>query len=408
MSNEDVFGTLVAAQESGQDLGPVSSADTLFDNVDLSPVEKKEEKVVSAPKEKEEKAEEKKASPVEESEKVEDVKPSLEEQILKESLKSDEEKAEEDKKAPVKSLKAKVGDGYQEIPEDATFKIKIDGKYEVRSLAQLRDAAALSEGSEKRFTEAVKERDEAKKEKLEAQNLSREQREATQRMSKAFSKSPFTGLAQMAIESGVEDVGSYVEAVKSQMKEEILQEMNMSDEEIALKRREDNLRAKEESMEIVRRSKEEQEHLSKLETEVRSVLEANKLSVDDFEQGYKSIVQHNKDLDPSTLTPQDIASWIKLEKRGNFIMDQLLEIKPELAYNYQLIADITNKSIEAKLSDETIARLLKEQYSNRVLDPGIIAINEKAKEQQINKKQTSEEKSPKKSSRPQTVDSLWD
>ena len=411
---DSLLETSAPSEASSSHETVVTSGSDVFDQLDAaSTPAPKEEKVEVEPKQEEEKVQPSLESKSEE-EVVEEVKEetSLEEKMLKESLKSEEEKqAEAIAVSEAKKLKAKVGKEYIEIPEDATFKVKIDGKYEVRTLAQLRDGSVGNESAEKRFKEASSLREEAKKSEFTAAEIKQQQREATSKIAKAWEKGTMSGIIQMAEEAGVEDVATYAEQIKSRLKQEIIEEMNMSPEQVELKLREDRVKAQEESMEIKRSSKAQEEHLVKLEAETRSVMEAYKIDIDTFEKGYKSLLQHNKNLDPSTLTPQAIGQWIQLENRGNFIMDQLLEIKPELASNYELIADITNRSLEAKLSDETIARLLKEQYSNRSLDKGVIAVNEKLKENTKHlstKKENQPSPDSSKSNKKLTIDNMWD
>lgn len=412
--------TTAAAPETAVTVG---SAADLWDSMDAAspeteaPAPKKEAK--SKP-ETETDDSDLKVTKKEESDDIEVTEPeSIDEALAKEALKSEDQEEESEEveaketdegenatESQAKLLKLKVGKDFVEIPENATIRKKIDGKWQVIPLNDIITNYSGKVGWEAKFNEVNQLRQAVAKKELEIGQDVQTLKMSGERVANAFKKSVFEGAYEMAKFSGVENVEQFANEIRNKAMQEAIEYLNMSEGERTLKDREDKINRLEQEQELKRNSELDSERHKAAQAEVIAEMESNKLSVDEFESGYQSLLTHNKNVDPRTVTPKMVSNWIKIERRGNYVMDTLAEIDEKLASDIDLVAEITRKSLSLNLSDAALSKVLKDKY--RGVPKEVKAINEKLKEAGLPKETKKAESKKSEISEGSTVKNLWD
>jgi hypothetical protein len=272
----------------------------------------------------------------------------------KEPKAKDEETRE--KQAEAKRLKIQHGEEAFDLPLDAKFPVKIDGKVEQVTLSELQARYSQQKHLDKIYTDYKKEKAAFEQERGKMKSMVEKVHDLL------VNKKDLRGF----IETVAEPLG----VDPSQIYQDTLSQMEAKFEEAQLLSPEERkARALEEELSYYRRKQEEAKQAQttakarqELETTVESVMQSTGMDKAAFVKSYDELVQLG--FKPDDLSAEQIGSYYRNMQTITRIETRLGEKNPELAQDQALVEKLATLAIQTQASPEEIDQVIEQLYTS--------------------------------------------
>jgi hypothetical protein len=270
----------------------------------------------------------------------------------KEPKAKDQEASE--KQAEAKRLKIQHGEEAFDLPLDAKFPVKIDGKVEQVTLSELQARYSQQKHLDKIYTDY-------KKEKATFETERGKMKSMVDRVHDLLvNKKDLRGFIETVAEPlGVDPSELYQQTV-SQMESKFEEAQMLSPEERKAKALEEELsyyrRKQEDAKTQAAQAKSKQE----LEAKVDKVLQESGMDKAAFVKSYDELVKLG--FQAETLTPDQIASYHRSVKTIDQIESKLALINPELAQNSKEVERLATLAIQTRATPEEIDAVIEQLH----------------------------------------------
>jgi hypothetical protein len=272
----------------------------------------------------------------------------------KEPKAKDEETRE--KQAEAKRLKIQHGEEAFDLPLDAKFPVKIDGKVEQVTLSELQARYSQQKHLDKIYTDYKKEKAAFEQERGKMKSMVEKVHDLL------VNKKDLRGFIETVAEPLGVDPSQIYQDTMSQMEAKFEEAQLLSPEER-------KARALEEELSYYRRKQEEAKQAQttakarqELETTVESVMQSTGMDKAAFVKSYDELVQLG--FKPDDLSAEQIGSYYRNMQTITRIETRLGEKNPELAQDQALVEKLATLAIQTQASPEEIDQVIEQLYTS--------------------------------------------
>lgn len=311
----------------------------------------------------------------EDSEQVEEAVASGEEEESQEEAEVSEEEAAKEEvavQAMIKFLTSAEGDEGVEVPESAMLKLTADNKEELVSLAELKKNYSGKVAWDKRFNEL-------NKQKQDFENKSQKPIESfVKEFVDASQTGPYAAISVIAKFAGKDPV-EFTNAFRAAARAEAMKYLELDERGRDLQDKTDELNLKKLQYDLKDKEKQDQAKLEELQLGIKKQTEELGITVDEFVDGLNGLKEVLPEGEINSITPEQVGTWIRLNKRADVVEAALTEINPDLASDDKLVAFLTKRSVDDNLDENTTIEKIKSYYGKKQPDPSVKKVNVKMK-----------------------------
>lgn len=268
------------------------------------------------------------------------------------------EKDKEDVKADTQSKRLKIQHGEEafDLPLDAKFPVKIDGKVEQVSLSELQARYSQQKHLDKIYTDYKKEKAAFEQERGKMKSM------VDQVHDLLVNKKDLRGFIETVAEPLGLDPSQVYQDTVSQLEAKLEEAQLLSPEERKAKALEEELSYYRRKQQDARQAEATAKSMKELEASVETVMQKAGMDKAAFVKSYDELVQLG--FKPEDLSAEQVGSYYRNMQTIARIETRLGEKNPELAQDQKLVEKLATLAIQTQASPEEIDAVIEQLYTS--------------------------------------------